>query len=165
MEQSSYMYIIIKYYLRISSCIRKPFLIYDFANAPLWISLYMRNILFSFLSGMYWKKLRIWSMYQNSSRNLWGWKGPWIYELGISDYENFQILISNTNFSKHIKNLTSVYAKPLSEMLSGYFHFWSSICSQRAIFLILRDDKFLASSRLKRFLKSRSIYSDIIWLN
>ncbi len=37
-------------YLRISSYIRKPFLIYDFATAPLWISPYMRKILFSFLS-------------------------------------------------------------------------------------------------------------------
>ncbi len=36
-------------YLRISSYIRKPFLIYDFATAPLWISLYMRKIWFSFL--------------------------------------------------------------------------------------------------------------------
>jgi hypothetical protein len=27
-------------YLRISSYIRKPFLIYDFATAPLWISIY-----------------------------------------------------------------------------------------------------------------------------
>jgi hypothetical protein len=27
---------------------RKPFLIYDFATAPLWISLHMRKILFSF---------------------------------------------------------------------------------------------------------------------
>ncbi len=35
-------------YLRISSYIRKPFLIYDFATAPLWISLYMRKIWFSF---------------------------------------------------------------------------------------------------------------------
>jgi hypothetical protein len=35
-------------YLRISSYIRKPFLIYDFATAPLWISLYMRKIGFSF---------------------------------------------------------------------------------------------------------------------
>ncbi len=37
-------------YLRISSYIRMPFLIYDFATAPFWISLYMRKILFSFLS-------------------------------------------------------------------------------------------------------------------
>ncbi len=37
-------------YLCISSFIRKPFLIYDFATAPIWISLYMRKILFSFLS-------------------------------------------------------------------------------------------------------------------
>ncbi len=35
-------------YLRISSYIRKPFFIYDFATAPLSISLYMRKILFSF---------------------------------------------------------------------------------------------------------------------
>ncbi len=37
-------------YLRISSYIRKPFLIYDFATALLWISLYMSKIWFSFLS-------------------------------------------------------------------------------------------------------------------
>ncbi len=37
-------------YFRISSYIRKPFLIFDFATAPLWISLYKRKILFSFLS-------------------------------------------------------------------------------------------------------------------
>ncbi len=36
-------------YLRISSYIRKPFLIHDFATAPLWISLYMRKIWFNFL--------------------------------------------------------------------------------------------------------------------
>ncbi len=35
-------------YLRISSYIMQPFLIYDFATAPFWISLYMRKILFSF---------------------------------------------------------------------------------------------------------------------
>ncbi len=33
---------------RISSYIRKPFLIYDLATAPLWISLYMRKLLISF---------------------------------------------------------------------------------------------------------------------
>ncbi len=38
-------------YLRISSYMRKPsFLIYDFATDPIWISLCMRKILFSFLS-------------------------------------------------------------------------------------------------------------------
>jgi hypothetical protein len=37
-------------YLRISSYIRKPFLLYDFATAPFWISLYLRKILFYFLS-------------------------------------------------------------------------------------------------------------------
>ncbi len=37
-------------YLRISSYIRKLFLIYDFATVPLLISLYMRKIWFSFLS-------------------------------------------------------------------------------------------------------------------
>jgi hypothetical protein len=35
-------------YLRISTNIRKPFLIYDFATDPIWISLYMRKIFFSF---------------------------------------------------------------------------------------------------------------------
>ncbi len=34
-------------YLHISSYIRKPFLIYDFATAPLWISLYVRKNLTS----------------------------------------------------------------------------------------------------------------------
>ncbi len=37
-------------YLRVSSYIRKHFLIYDFATAPLWISSYMRKIWLSFLS-------------------------------------------------------------------------------------------------------------------
>jgi hypothetical protein len=37
-------------YLRISSYIRKPFLINDFATTPLWISLYIRKIWYSFLS-------------------------------------------------------------------------------------------------------------------
>ncbi len=37
-------------YFGISSYIRKPFLIYEFATAPLWISLYIRKVWFSFLS-------------------------------------------------------------------------------------------------------------------
>ncbi len=40
--------LIIGKYLRISSYIRKPFLIYDFATAPIEISLYMRKSSFSF---------------------------------------------------------------------------------------------------------------------
>ncbi len=36
--------------LRISSYIRKPFLIYDFATSSFWNSFYMRKILFYFLS-------------------------------------------------------------------------------------------------------------------
>jgi hypothetical protein len=36
-------------YLRFSSYIRKPFLIYDFATAPVLISLYMKKISFCFL--------------------------------------------------------------------------------------------------------------------
>ncbi len=40
----------IRKYLSISSYIRNPFLIYDFATTPLWISLYMRKIWFTFLS-------------------------------------------------------------------------------------------------------------------
>ncbi len=35
-------------YLRLSSHIRKPFIIYDFAPDPIWISLCMRKILFSY---------------------------------------------------------------------------------------------------------------------
>jgi hypothetical protein len=37
-------------YLRISSYIRKPCLVHDFATAPLKISLYIKKMLFSFLS-------------------------------------------------------------------------------------------------------------------
>ncbi len=37
-------------YLRISSYIRRPFLIYDFATDPIWISLYKKKISFSFIS-------------------------------------------------------------------------------------------------------------------
>ncbi len=46
-------------YLRISSYIRKPFLIYGFATAPLWISLYMRKILFYFSSVQQQQQLRL----------------------------------------------------------------------------------------------------------
>jgi len=38
---------------------RKPLLIYDFANAPLWISLYVRKIWFSFLSVYGFRNSRI----------------------------------------------------------------------------------------------------------
>jgi hypothetical protein len=37
-------------YLRISSNIRKPFVIYDFVTDPISISLYVRKLFFSFLS-------------------------------------------------------------------------------------------------------------------
>jgi hypothetical protein len=37
-------------HLFISSYIRKPFIMYDFAPDPIWISLYMRKILFSLFS-------------------------------------------------------------------------------------------------------------------
>ena len=37
-------------YLRISSYIRRPFLIYDFATSPIWIFLYMRKFFYYFLS-------------------------------------------------------------------------------------------------------------------
>jgi hypothetical protein len=47
---SSYM----KKFFGISSYIRKPFFIYDLATAPLWISLFVRKILFSFLSVHHW---------------------------------------------------------------------------------------------------------------
>ncbi len=35
---------------KFSPCMRRPLVIYDFATAPFWISLYMRKIWFSFLS-------------------------------------------------------------------------------------------------------------------
>jgi hypothetical protein len=41
-------------------------------------------------------------------RNLWGRKRPWIPGFGTSDCETFQILISNTNFSKRIKKILKV---------------------------------------------------------
>jgi hypothetical protein len=47
-------------YLRISSHVRKPHShVYDFATAPLLISLYMRKILFSFLSVQVLKVTRV----------------------------------------------------------------------------------------------------------
>jgi hypothetical protein len=48
-------------YLRVSSYMRKPFIIYDFATAPLWISLYMRKILFYFLSVLHQDFQMLWS--------------------------------------------------------------------------------------------------------
>ncbi len=47
-------------YLCISSYIRKPFLIYYFATDPIWISLYLRKIFFSFLSVY---KYLVWIVY------------------------------------------------------------------------------------------------------
>ncbi len=46
--------------LRITSYIRKPFLIYDFAPDPICISLYMRKIMFSFLSVHLYSVTRRW---------------------------------------------------------------------------------------------------------
>ncbi len=62
-------------YLRISSYIRKPFLLYDFATAPIWISYYMRNISFSFLSVLY-KYIIASPKYRNGGHNnsLSSWK-------------------------------------------------------------------------------------------
>ncbi len=49
-DLTAYSYSYMTKYLRISSCNRKPFLIYDFATDPIWISLFMRKMLVSFLS-------------------------------------------------------------------------------------------------------------------
>ncbi len=50
-------------YLHVSSYMRKPFLMYDIATAPLWISLHMRKILFLFYQcnggGGLWSLLKI----------------------------------------------------------------------------------------------------------
>jgi hypothetical protein len=46
-------------YLRVSSYIRKHCLIYDFATAPLWISLYMRKIWLSFFISVTWCRKRV----------------------------------------------------------------------------------------------------------
>ncbi len=67
-------------YLRISSYIRSPFLIYDSATAPLWISLYMRKNCFPFLS-VYTIAiepfLRWYSQHTNSSESRqWSRKHP-----------------------------------------------------------------------------------------
>jgi hypothetical protein len=46
-------------YLRISSYIRKLFLIYDFAPDPIWISLYMREIVICYIVIQYVKPLQV----------------------------------------------------------------------------------------------------------
>jgi hypothetical protein len=67
-------------YLRISSYIMKPFLIYDFATAPLWISLYMREnliiFLISVLNTLRWTECRI--LFKKSSES-------WLKEKWASD--------------------------------------------------------------------------------
>jgi hypothetical protein len=89
-------------YLCISQYINKPFLIYDFATAPLWISLYMRKIRFYFLSvyaeyssvqsentpkilsifckywvTAEWENSTVWNIYEyfNKIIFLWTWMG------------------------------------------------------------------------------------------
>ncbi len=57
-------------YLRISSYIRKPFLIYDLATAPFWISytVYEDNLIFFFISVLYSVQCKL---FQNTcQRNL-----------------------------------------------------------------------------------------------
>ncbi len=60
-------------YLRISSyCIRKPFLIYDFAPDPIWISLYTRKICFIFYQCILSLSLHIaWRFNRQSARPVW----------------------------------------------------------------------------------------------
>ena len=64
-------------YLRISSYIRNPSLIYDFATAPFWISLNIRKIWFSFLSvcTVLWIKGSLCLIYQGSFLNWRHWRG------------------------------------------------------------------------------------------
>jgi hypothetical protein len=73
-------------YLSISSYIRKPFLIYDFAPVPIWISLYMLKNLFYFLSVY-----TVHGRYNNPMPELLypPVRDLWISNLGFSDFYHF----------------------------------------------------------------------------
>ncbi len=58
-------------YLRISSYIRKPFLIYDFATAPFWISLYMRKIFIFFFISVETQSVMLVLYFRPSFVNCW----------------------------------------------------------------------------------------------
>ncbi len=57
----------------ISPYLRRPLVIYDFATAPLWISLYMRKFLFSFLSvhGLTWSLQYTLYVHMWMTRSVW----------------------------------------------------------------------------------------------
>ncbi len=65
-------------YLRISSYIRKPFLIYDFATAPLWISLYMKKYDFLFYQCRHTNR----GIYESITET-------WMSELGLRPCSSF----------------------------------------------------------------------------
>ncbi len=61
---------------KISPYMRRPLVINDFAIAPLWVSLYMRNIWFSFLSVHHWRESNPMTVLQAWRRRTPSWSWP-----------------------------------------------------------------------------------------
>ncbi len=80
-------------YLRISSYFRKPFLIYDFATAPFWISLHMRKILiFFFISVKTYRCLAACSLFFLSIATVNRLTCRWSSDYKVRVYKLFSIM-------------------------------------------------------------------------
>ncbi len=122
-------------YLRISSFNRKPFLIYDFATSPLRISLYMRKILFYFLSVQkVWFRLSVITRNQSippphpnlitckKPSEIWKWANK-----TISSHRNQLLLLHVINWyiadeAMLMKKFTVSLITPTSEDISKSHH-------------------------------------------
>jgi hypothetical protein len=114
-------------YLRISSYIMKPFLIYDFATAPLWISFYMGKIWFSFLSVC---KFNLPNFFRNDFR-----ENSTLTSLSLLSYSNDKDSCSTMcgvwyrrvrlPASKRLKNMF-IYLPSTFSKLYYLFMFWNA---------------------------------------
>ncbi len=102
-------------FLRISSYIRKPFLIYDFATAPLRISLYMRKIWFSFLSVYMYNCNHGWVI-QETEKWMFGYRwvmNMWIVGTArtnniIQGWTLFKVVEAKFNANQYLHNFDPV---------------------------------------------------------
>ncbi len=90
-------------YENISPYMRRPLVMYDFATAPLWISLYMRKILFSFLSvhRSAGPLVSPWHLFPNVITKNWEWYISFGYQLLHKVKGTWWIVKHTVQFCKH----------------------------------------------------------------
>ncbi len=96
---SSYM----RKYLHISSYTRKPFLIYDFATAPLWISYIYEESLISFFSSVVRSLARFCTHLTSGEVGSWGTRAGSATASGT--------ILANKFFNRKISNLSKIYRR------------------------------------------------------